>query len=251
MFPLHRQSNPRCRAFSLIEVLVVVMVILVLATLLFPVYHRVISAAHNSACQSNLRAIGRGMDLYSYEHDNWMPPHLETFTYSGGGRVYPLWYYWISQYITGQAVTDPERTPMDKVFHCPGNPKAYDPVITYYARNMGNGDYSYGYLYRFLTSKRETSYANMLPMRRTQVPDPSSLILVADIPNLVGGRRVHEVEGVRRLNAGWMHPSVETIGGNHGGAANILYLDGRVEQRKVEDIMGTNYEPGNWCPYYQ
>lgn len=251
MFPTHRQYKAQRQAFSLLEVMVVVVALFVLMALMFPIYHRVVSATHNSICQVNLREIGRGMDLYSYDHDNWMPPHLETFTYPGGGRVYPLWYFWISHYITGTVVTDPERTPMDKVFHCPANPKPYDPVITYYARSMGNGDYSYGYLHRFLTSKKDTSFVNMLPMKRTAVPDPSSLVLIADIPNRVNDRRVYEVEGGHRLKAGWMHPAADTIGGTHNGAANILYLDGRVEQRKVEDIMGVNYSPGNWCPYYQ
>lgn len=251
MFPSRYQRSVQRHAFSLLEIVVAIVALLILVTLLVPIYHRIVFAAHNSICQVNLRSIGRGMDLYSYDHDHWMPPHLETFIYPDGGRVYPMWYFWVSPYITGTIVTDPERTPMDKVFHCPANPKPYDSAVTYYARDLGKGDYSYGYLYRFLTSKKGTSYVNMLPMRRTLVPDPASLILIADIPNRVDGLRTYEAEGARKLNAGWMHPSVERIGGTHNGAANILYLDGRVEQRKVADIMGENYHAGNWCPYYQ
>ncbi len=226
--------------------MVILVVAGVLCALAFPAYKAVSDRSKIATCLANLRKIGQGMSQYADEHNNWLPPHLETVTLPGGKRVYPKWNAWIAPYITGWDGSDPVETPMDRVFYCPANPKPYDPELTYYS-GVGKSDYSYGYNSRFLTSQKVNTFVNQLPMRRTSVPLKSKLVLVTDIPNAVSG--VRREPGLRELRDGWLHPSALTIATWHSGGSNILFLDGHVELRRATDILGSNYDAGNWTPY--
>jgi len=57
------------RAFSLVELLVVVSIIALLAAILFPVFSRVRENGRRAACQSNLKQIGYGLIQYSQDYD--------------------------------------------------------------------------------------------------------------------------------------------------------------------------------------
>jgi len=61
------------RAFTLIELVVVIAIIGALATLIFPVYQRVVQNSRATACLSNLRQLGIALNLYLGEHNMVMP----------------------------------------------------------------------------------------------------------------------------------------------------------------------------------
>ncbi|MDX2065090.1 MAG: prepilin-type N-terminal cleavage/methylation domain-containing protein [Fimbriimonadaceae bacterium] len=61
------------RAFTLVEVLVVIAIIVVIAGITFTVSARARFAAKESECMSNLRQIGTGIHLYAGDHDDSMP----------------------------------------------------------------------------------------------------------------------------------------------------------------------------------
>jgi len=63
----------RHKAFTLVELIVVVAVIAILAALIFPVYQRVTANGQAAACLSNLRQIGTGLNAYLNENENKMP----------------------------------------------------------------------------------------------------------------------------------------------------------------------------------
>lgn len=60
-------------AFTLIEMLVVMLVLALLFGLSFSAFHRVTERARAAACVSNLRQLGVGLNLYLGEHDMMMP----------------------------------------------------------------------------------------------------------------------------------------------------------------------------------
>lgn len=60
-------------AFTLMELLVVIAIIAILAALLMPVFGRAKENARGTACLSNLRQIGVGLQLYVQENNNRMP----------------------------------------------------------------------------------------------------------------------------------------------------------------------------------
>lgn len=62
------------KGFTLIELLVVIVIIMILAAVLFPVYSKVQEKALATRCLSNLKQIGLGMALYANEHGGYMVP---------------------------------------------------------------------------------------------------------------------------------------------------------------------------------
>ena len=76
-------------AFTLIELLVVIAIIGVLAALLLPTFGRAKESARGTACLSNLRQIGIGLQLYVQENNNRMP-HLRDRSFDTNSPVIPL-----------------------------------------------------------------------------------------------------------------------------------------------------------------
>jgi prepilin-type N-terminal cleavage/methylation domain-containing protein/prepilin-type processing-associated H-X9-DG protein len=71
-------------AFTLIELLVVIAIIAVLAAILFPVFATAKKAALKTACISNLRQIGAGVQMYMGDNDDCLPRA------SSWGRVWDI-----------------------------------------------------------------------------------------------------------------------------------------------------------------
>ncbi|BCM91547.1 hypothetical protein IAD21_03422 [Abditibacteriota bacterium] len=66
------------RAFTLVEALIVVAVVLVLAAFLWPVFDRMRNGARRVSCQSNLKQIGLGFMQYERDYDEKFPPARAT-----------------------------------------------------------------------------------------------------------------------------------------------------------------------------
>jgi prepilin-type N-terminal cleavage/methylation domain-containing protein/prepilin-type processing-associated H-X9-DG protein len=66
----------RRRAFTLIEVLVVVAIIGILAAILFPVFARARENARRTGCQSNIKQLALGLKMYSADYDARFPKQI-------------------------------------------------------------------------------------------------------------------------------------------------------------------------------
>ncbi len=64
--------RPR-RAFSLVELLIVIAIITILTAILFPAFARARENARRASCQSNLKQIGLGLLQYAQDFDECLP----------------------------------------------------------------------------------------------------------------------------------------------------------------------------------
>jgi prepilin-type N-terminal cleavage/methylation domain-containing protein len=85
------------RAFSLVELLVVITIISLLAGLLLPVLEKALESARGVACQANLKQIGLAAVMYSDDWDGAVPPDSLQRIYGVGGR----WYQVLDPYMEG------------------------------------------------------------------------------------------------------------------------------------------------------
>ncbi|MCX7598892.1 MAG: DUF1559 domain-containing protein [Armatimonadetes bacterium] len=61
------------RGFTLIELLVVIAIIAILAAILFPVFARAREKARQASCQSNLKQLALGYQMYAQDYDEKFP----------------------------------------------------------------------------------------------------------------------------------------------------------------------------------
>ncbi len=91
--PLRRETGERLlsmRAFTLLELLVVLAIIAVLAAMLFPVFAQARGKARATVCLSNLKQIGTASLLYAQDYDETLPLYqYNTLRYWCGGRDAP------------------------------------------------------------------------------------------------------------------------------------------------------------------
>ena len=90
---LGQPSAPFVPGFSLVELLVVVAIIAILASLLLPVLSAAKRRAHDTVCSGNLRQLGLAGQLYWSDNDH------RAFAYRGepvdGGDLF--WFGWLER----------------------------------------------------------------------------------------------------------------------------------------------------------
>jgi prepilin-type N-terminal cleavage/methylation domain-containing protein len=99
------------RAFSLIEILVVIGIIAILAAILFPVFNSVKLAAKSTQSLSNLSQLGTAVQLYMHDYDEtvvlsgtWNSPDTGTDPFSIPPNTVATWSWLINPYIKDATV---------------------------------------------------------------------------------------------------------------------------------------------------
>ena len=97
-------TNERARAdgFTLMELMVVLALVAILASLAYPAYERVIQSGRATGCVSNLRQLSVGLGAYLADNNNTMPT-LNTARASTSVNV-PVIDNTLSRYITTPSV---------------------------------------------------------------------------------------------------------------------------------------------------
>jgi prepilin-type N-terminal cleavage/methylation domain-containing protein/prepilin-type processing-associated H-X9-DG protein len=132
------------RCFTLIELLIVIAIISLLASLMLPSLSRAKESAKRIKCQSNLHQIGLAIQMYVNERDGFLPyaktlpDPQETPPSPPGGASPPYLQDLIRTYLSGPDVGMGTNSP---VFTCPSTKK--DWVLGTSPRN----DYRYNYFH--------------------------------------------------------------------------------------------------------
>jgi prepilin-type N-terminal cleavage/methylation domain-containing protein len=98
------------RAFTLVELLVVIGVIAILIAILLPALQKAREAAKDAKCRSNLRQISMAYALYAQENRGWYPVSQVAYPY--GNKTYERGYYnfeWSRTEDFAKAPRDPSR----------------------------------------------------------------------------------------------------------------------------------------------
>lgn len=219
----HELFGPR-RAFTLVELLVVIAVVGILASLLLPALNQGKAAARRIQCVDNLRQLGLATQMYWDENDDF------TFRYqigaTNGGRLY--WFGWIKPGTEGNRDFDASLGALYPYLQ--GNGVEICPSLDYnntlYKYKARGAAYGYGYNFhlgqRSINTSRIVRPADTVLMADAAQVNDFQAPASPDNPMIEEFYYVDADDGAGYPNAHFRHQK----------QANVLLCDGHVDREK-------------------
>lgn len=268
------------KAFTLVELLVVIAVIALLLSILIPALRLARDQAMRAACSSSIHQHLIAMTIFADEHEGRLPVQ------QGGWWLWDVSYYLSVEHLKNLGIDvskyglqPDEDVPTQDIFYCPANPMHrrykdeawhyllnYDPAKGYWVINNKSGMYRVtGYLFLWWGpwSSQGIEYGEDEPakefLRRIDVKQPSKAELVLDVtmsdarPN-VWPTADYPDGNFAQIMCGGMPGEGNPDSSSHvlterkPAGGNIGFADGHVEWRPFNK-MKRRFNP-NSCPIF-
>jgi prepilin-type N-terminal cleavage/methylation domain-containing protein/prepilin-type processing-associated H-X9-DG protein len=240
---LTRDTFAQCgrRAFTLVELLVVVAIIAVLAGLLLPAVARASGSGRQIFCQNNLRQLGIAWVVYAHDHDDRIAYNLgatdiklmldsgEHYNWANSLLNWELDASNTNELLNTQASLGPYLSASAPIFRCPS-----DNVLSRVQRVAGWSHRSRTYSMNAMvgnageftlggTNVNNPDYRQFMTL--SEIKAPSSIFAFIE-------EHPHSINDGYFLNKGYSTEWYDLPASYHNGGANLSFSDGHAELRR-------------------
>jgi prepilin-type N-terminal cleavage/methylation domain-containing protein/prepilin-type processing-associated H-X9-DG protein len=209
-----------CQAFTLLELLVVISVITILAVISFAAFSRMRSMAQSAFCANSLRQLGAATQMYLGENNHVF------FNYSTAVPGGKLWYFGFETSASlgapeGSRTVDVTKSPLYPYVHNVGGVEVC-PAFPY-GQALWKPKYqgaSWGYGFNIFLSGENS----------LRLAQPSQIIVFGDCAQINTFEAPASPNNPLLEEFYMVENTYTTIHFRHGAHANMLFLDGHVEQ---------------------
>jgi prepilin-type processing-associated H-X9-DG protein/prepilin-type N-terminal cleavage/methylation domain-containing protein len=225
------------RAFTLLELLMVIAIIAVLAALLLPSMNKARNAARRATCQAVQRQWGFALSLYQAENGNNMPrqalgPGAPDWLQVASADADDVWYNELPRSLGWRGAGDYLMSrgafyEKESLFHCPMAQMPPSPGT------------SNTVLFSMAMNSRLTNALGRA-VKVTTVQQPTATVVFLE-NRLMGESKVDPDQ----IDTGLGQPTsnAERFSARHTGQGNIVFVDGHVEAFKGNKVVETR--PGH------
>lgn len=243
----------RPNGFTLVELLVVIAVIAVLASLLLPALSKARNKAHSAVCKSNLHQYGLALRMY-VDQARLYPSWYKPDSYFNATTQEPLWTEVMKNAgvlndRTVRTLVCPVKPPIDKLNVSVDSLGLflYGVVPGTFSTNLSTKGYGYnaaGY------NHVDTGLAGMLPpdgfgIGESSVKVPSDMMAIGDalfgtlnvyvVPTVTDFARMDTPDGF--FDEGTLASVHRGTVKMHDGRANVVFCDGHVEALRLKALF--------------
>ncbi|UKI33224.1 MAG: prepilin-type N-terminal cleavage/methylation domain-containing protein [Lentisphaeria bacterium] len=224
--PVLRRIKAGSPQFTLIELLIVIAIIAILATMLLPALNKARERAKTVQCVSNLKQVGSGYATYFADCADYLPPIVHD------GAAAPYWTMYlvgIGTYLSSGSSGYYDLTSgtyvSPKLFQCPSMLKT---INAYTSREPG----------WWISSPHYAPCVGMAKFERpgmpkvTQLKKPSGKFLLGDVW-AIAGSTLNLDAGLYRINETLPSDGWGIWAARHSSSVNILHADGHVNAYHV------------------
>ena len=203
----------RKKCFTLVELLIVIAIIAILASLLLPALQKAKQKSLSANCLANLKQIGVAAISYANDQDGWICAARTGNTSTG-------LIYWNMLFSDGKYITN------EKVYTCPGGR---------YAKAYSRGsDVSYGMCNNFSRDIRDGSKMESVNIfKHTKARQPSLCWYFGDSLGTIGWGQLRQSFALAWFNGSNIYFSLR-----HTGTGQLWFLDGSA--RAVQERVAKN-----------
>lgn len=233
--------------FTLIELLIVIAIIAILASMLLPALAKSKSMAKRIACAGNVKQIGLAMNMYVNDNDSWLPVWQQAHSGPGGG--WSRWYSLLNEYLDDSLLSKEDY--IAKTMYCPsitwGQTGGY---------GSGIGEY-FGYGLNFRVVPADL-VENGGCRKINNVTKPSETIISGDnsvsttegvAPAWSSRGALYQPDDDPPADLGMKDYSATLT--KHSGGKNILWIDMHASWETLNKLRDNFYDNQKWWKYNQ